>query len=154
MTDSVSKNWKVEHLVAKKLNSNHIPDHYLCNAHTSEEFDKMILSVLINIENQISLREKLEASNPQLRSFYRGNTCIVVCALKAICKLISPDTSGKSSSLSDEFDLLIEKEGKVKLISLYQERKFTKLGTTSACVVKSLELYQRLLEKPQSKICW
>ena len=55
--------------------------------------------------------------------------------------------SAKSSSLSDEFDLLIEKEGRVKLVSMYQERKFTKLGTTSACVLNSLDLYQRLLEQ-------
>ena len=62
MTDSPSKNWKIEHLIWEKLRSSHIPAHYLCDAHTSEEFDRMILSVLIDIESKISLREKLEAS--------------------------------------------------------------------------------------------
>ena len=59
MTDSVTKNLKIENLVAEKLDSAHIPPHYLCNAHTSEKFDAAILSVLVDIEKQISLRQSL-----------------------------------------------------------------------------------------------
>ena len=151
MTDSVTKNLKVEHLVAEMLGSKHIPRHYLCTAHTSEKFDGALLAVLATIERKISLREKLESSNPQLKSFYRGKKCIVECAFVALCKLITPDVSAKSSSLSDEFDILIEKEGDVKLVSMYQERKFTKLGTTAACVVKSMHLYNELLQNTHRK---
>ena len=153
MTDSVTKNLNVENLVAEKLSSNHIPLHFLCNAHTSEKFDEMTLAVLTTIEKQISLREKLESSNPQLKSFYRGKKCIVGCALTALCKLISPDKSANSASLSDEFDMFVEREGMVKLVTMYQERKFTKLGTTCACVVKSLDMYERLLaETPKNNL--
>ena len=126
ITDSVTKNMQVEHLVAEELGLDHIPLHYLCSAHTCEKFDEALLSVLTSVEKEISLREKLESSYPQLKAFYRGRKSIVECALVALCKLITPDTSAKSPSLSDEFDITIESEGRVKLASIYQERRFTK----------------------------
>ena len=43
MMDSVTKNIKVQHLVAEELGSDHIPPHYLCNAHTPEKFDEELL---------------------------------------------------------------------------------------------------------------
>ena len=147
MTDSVTKNLNVEQLVADTLESKHVPHHFLCTSHTSEKFDEALLSTISSIEKEISLREKLEASNPQLKSFYRGKRSIVQCALVALTKLITPDASAKSCSLSDEFDALVERKGMVKLISLYQEMKFTKLGTTAACIINSLDLYSELLEQ-------
>ena len=146
MTDSVSKNLDVEKIVAGKLGSNYAPEHFLCVSHTIEKFDAMCISVLVDIENKISLRGKIESSHPELRSFFRGKQCIVQCAIVALCKLICPDTSGKSSSLSDELDLLIEKEKRVKTVYMYQER-FTKLGTTAASIIDSLDLYQMLLDQ-------
>ena len=147
MTDSVSKNLDVEKIVAGKLGSNYIPEHFLCVSHTIEKFDIMCISVLVDIEKKISLRGKIESSHPELKSFFRGKQCIVQCAIVALCKLICPDTSGKSSSLSDEFDLLIEKQKRVKTVYMYQERRFTKLGTTAASIVDSLDLYQLLLDQ-------
>ena len=147
MTDSVSKNLDVEKIVAGKLGSNHVPEHFLCVSHTIEKFDAMCISVLVDIENKISLRGKIESSHPELKSFFRGKQCIVQCAIVALCKLIFPDTSGKSSSLSDEFDLLIEKQKRVKTVYMYQERRFTKLGTTAASIIDSLDLYQLLLDQ-------
>ena len=95
MTDSVSKNLEVEKIVADKLGSNYWPEHFLCVSHTIEKFDAMCISVLVDIEKKISLREKIESSYPELKSFFRGKQCIVQCAIVALCKLISPDTSGK-----------------------------------------------------------
>ena len=54
MTDSVSKNLDVEKLVAGKLSSKHIPDHFLCVSHTIEKFDIMCISVLVDIEKKIT----------------------------------------------------------------------------------------------------
>ena len=54
MTDSVSKNLDVEKLVAGKLGSKHIPDHFLCVSHTIEKFDIMCISVLVDIEKKIT----------------------------------------------------------------------------------------------------
>ena len=143
----VSKNLDVEKIVAGKLGSNHVPEHFLCVSHTIEKFDAMCISVLVDIENKISLRGKIESSHPELKSFFRGKQCIVQCAIVALCKLICPDTSGKSSSLSDEFNLLIEKQKRVKTVYMYQERRFTKLGTTAASIIDSLDLYQLLLDQ-------
>ena len=66
MTHSVTKNLQMEHLVAEELSSDHVLPHYLCNAHTSKKFDKALLSVLESVEKEISLRENLESSYPQL----------------------------------------------------------------------------------------
>ena len=38
------------------------------------------------------------------------------------------DKSGDSTSLAEEFDFICEREGQVKHMSLYHERRFTKLG--------------------------
>ena len=148
MKDSVTKNLQVEHLVAEELGSGYIPHHHLCNAHTSEKFDATFLSVLTSVEKEISLTEKIESSYPQLKAFYRGRKSIE-CALVAPCKLITPDTSAKSSIWyqSREFDIITESKGRVKLASIYQERRFTKLGKTAASVVKSIDLYNKLLEQ-------
>ena len=101
------------------------------------------MSVLTSVAKEISL---MESSNPQLKVFYRGRKSIVECALVTLCKLITPDTSAKSSSLCDEFDINNESEGRVKLTSMYQERRFIKLGITAAFVFKSIDLYNKLLE--------
>lgn len=105
----------------------------------------MCLSVLIDIEKTIALREKLESANPRLKPFFRGKQCIVQCAIVALCKLITPDVSGRSSSLSGAFDLLLEKEKQSRMVYMFQERRFTKLGTTAGCIRDCIELYQILL---------
>ena len=109
------------------------------------------MSVFKSVEKEISLREKLESSYPQLKAFYQRRKNIVECALVALCKLIPPNNSAKSSSLSDEFDIIIESESREKLASMYQERRFTKLDTTAACVVKIIDLYNKLLEQTSKR---
>ena len=123
-----------------------MPPHFLCSSHTSEKFDSMCVSVLVYIEKTIGLREKLESANPQLKSFLRGKPSVVQCAIEALCKLITPEVSGRSSSLSDEFDLLLEKVNQSKVVYMYQERRFTKLGTTAGCIRDCIDLYQMLLD--------
>ena len=58
MTDSVTKNLKVENYVAEKLGSHHMPHYLLCKAHAVEKFDETNLKVLSNIKIQLQLREK------------------------------------------------------------------------------------------------
>ena len=41
--------------------------------------------------------------------------------------------------------MFVSLEDSVKLASMYQEKRFTKLGATTACVVKSIDLYNKLL---------
>ena len=102
--------------------------------------------VLISVEKEIPLREKLESSYPQLKAFYQGEKVLLNVFLLHFCKLIILDTSVKLSSLPDKFNIITESEGRVKPASMHQERRFTKLGTTAACVVKSIDLYNKLLE--------
>ena len=110
MTDSVTKNLDVLPLVAASLDSSHIPPNFLCVSHTTLKFDIVCLNVLVDIEKKISLRQTLESSCPELRSFFRGKKCIVQCSINALIKFISMDTSTKSSLLVDEYDLLVEKD--------------------------------------------
>ena len=60
MTDAVSKNLKVEALVAEKLESNHIPYHLLCKAHTCEKLDECNENVLMKVEEMLKIREIIE----------------------------------------------------------------------------------------------
>ena len=87
MTDSVAKNLEVEKIVAEILGSSYWPEHFLCVSHTIEKFDIMCISVLVDIENKISLRGKIESSHPELTSFFRDKQCIVQCAIVALCNL-------------------------------------------------------------------
>ena len=105
-TDLVTKNLQVEHLVAEELgsNSSSLSQQY---SHI-KTFDDVLLSVLTSVEKEISLIEKLESVNPQLKAFYRGREGIAECAFIALCNLITPVTSEKSSLLSDEFYIILE----------------------------------------------
>ena len=147
MTDSVTKNLSVENLVAAKLESDHIPYHLLCNAHVVEKFDATNLEVLSGIEEKLKLRERLESINPALRPFFRGKKAIVLAGMNALLKLIAHDKSGNTISLAEEFDILLELEGLVKHMTLYHERRFTKLGYCAASILSALpQLQQRLAE--------
>ena len=147
MTDSSTKNLYVLPLVADSLYSSHIPPNFLCLSHTTLKFDIVCINVLSDIEKKISLRQTLETSTPELRSFFRGKKCIVECAINALTKLISMDTSGKSSSLADEYDLLVEREGIKKCTMKYVERRFTNIGTTAASIRGNLDMYEKLLNE-------
>ena len=77
MTDSASKNLKIEDGVAERLNSTHIPYHILCKAHTVEAFDRSNLEVLSVVEKDVDFRGRLEKINlsvfPQRKNKCRGD---------------------------------------------------------------------------------
>ena len=114
MTDSVSKNLKIEDLVAEKLGSKHAPYHLLCKGHVVEKLDASNLDVLAASEERVKLRQHLEAINPALKLFFRGKKTVVVAGILAILMLVSYSKSGNSSSLAEEFDVITEREGAVK----------------------------------------
>ena len=148
MTDLVSKNLKIEDLVAEKLGSKHIPYHLLCKSHVVEKLDASNLDVLAAFEERVKLRQCLEAINPALKPFFRGKKAVVVADIQAILKLVSYDKSGNSSSLAEEFDFIIEREGAVKLISrkkIHQVRIFCCINIASFAIAsvssrKNLEI--------------
>ena len=96
MTDSVSKNLKIEDLVAEKLGSKHIPYHLLCKSHVVEKLDASNLNVLAAFKEKVKLQQHLEAINRALKPFFRGKKAVVIAGIQAILKLISYDKSGNS----------------------------------------------------------
>ena len=92
MTDSVSKNLKVEDGVAEALQSNHKPYH-LYKSHAVEAMDRSNLDVLASVEKQLLFRDKLVAINPAVHPFLRGVQTVVQTGMRSILNLISHDKS-------------------------------------------------------------
>ena len=66
MTNSVSKNLKIEDGIADVLKSSYKPYHMFCKSHLVEAFDQSNIEVLSTTENQLNFREKLESINPSV----------------------------------------------------------------------------------------
>ena len=145
MTDSATKNLEVEYAVAKSLESSHIPLHILCKSHVCEVLDKSCLEALIEVECTIKFAELVTKRQPQLKSFVRQSKCVALAALKAMLSLVSHEKSAKPTSLAEEFDLQLEKDGISKSMSLYKERRFTKLGYSAGSVFDCIEQYKKIL---------
>ena len=147
MTDSVSKNLKIEVHVAESLESTHIPIHLLCKAHTVEAFDRSNLEILGSIEKEVEYRVKLETLNPSVRSFLRGKSSVVEAAITSILSLVSHDKSANSTNQADLFDFILQRENQIKHIAMYYERRFTKLGYSAASILQALPYLQMLLNE-------
>ena len=60
-------------------------------------------------------------------------------------KLVTYVKSANSYSLAEEFDYIVDREGKVKQMPLYHQCKFAKLGYAAASLLAALPLLQMLL---------
>ena len=147
MSHSVTKNLQVEEHVATKHNSEHIPKHILCNSHTCEKLDGSCINALVQIESEVKIAELIIKRQPRLKSFVRQSKCLVMCAITALMKLVSTEESAKPTSLSKEFDIELEKTGHAKSLSLYKERRFTKLGYTAGAIIECLPQFHATLEQ-------
>ena len=145
MTDSPTKNLHVGELVSEKLNTTHVPLSLLCKSHCVEALDRSNIAVLAQIEKQLGMREKLERINPALRSFFRGEKAIVVAGIKCLLNLVTHEKSASATNIADEFDHIVERENKVKHLTLYHERRFCKLGYVCAAINDAFPLLQMLL---------
>ena len=87
----------------------------------------------------VSLREKLESINPALKPIFHGKITIVESGISALLKLVAYDKLANSCSLADEFNYIVEREGKVK--HLYHEKRFGKLGYSAASILEALPLF-------------
>lgn len=147
MTDAVSKNLKVEYLVAEELQSAHVPLHLLCKAHTCEKLDDCNETTLMKMEQRLSVRTTIEKREPRLKSFIRKSKTVVKAAIQALLQLVAKGGDGKSTSLADEFDLVLEEDGVSKSYSLYKEKRFTKLGYTAGAIFECIPQFRKLLER-------
>ena len=122
------KNLGIEKGVADMLGSSHIPYHLLCKSHTCERLDSDVLSALTEMEHKIRLKDHILSQEPRLRSFTGGCKSFVEIALIALLNLVLKESDGKTVSLREQFDCALESNGLHKSLSLYKEKKFTKLG--------------------------
>ena len=150
MTDAVAKNLKVTEQIAAAIQSDYQPIHLLCKSHTVEKLDATNLEVLSNVEKTVKQRETFEQINPSLKSFFRGKKTTVDAGINAIVTLESRDKSGKSCSLADEFDLICEREGCLKRMFLYQQRRFGKLGKAAAAILEAYSILRMLPDECNS----
>ena len=111
--------------------------HLLCKSHIVEKLDATNLNVLATIEKSVKQRELFESINPSLKSFFQGKKTVVEAGINALMTLVSCDKSGKSCSQAKLFDLICEREGVQKHLFLYQQRRFAKLGKSSAALVEA-----------------
>ena len=147
MTDSVTKNLKIEQGVADVLQSTHVPHHILCKSHTCERMDIDNLTTLNELETKIGLRELLIKREPQLKSFLRSKKSVVEAALDALLKLVAVDGDGKTTSLADQFALKLEEAGTYKTFSLYKEKRFTRMGYQAGAVYDCIPYFRAVLDE-------
>jgi hypothetical protein len=150
MTDAVTKNLGIEETIAASLESNHHPLHLLCKSHTVEALDRSNLDVLSQIEKDVKQQDILERINPRLKSFFRGKSAVVEAGIDAILKLVTHNKSANSCSQADLFECICEREGEVKRIFLYQQRRFAKLGKAAASILNAKDILNTLLEEIDS----
>ena len=67
--------------------------------------------------------------------------------IEALLALITHDKSARSSSKADFFDHICEREGIVKRIFLYQQRRFAKLGKAAASLLQALPVIRKVLDE-------
>ena len=156
MTDSVSKNLKIEDGVGEQLRSNYKPTHLLWKSHLVEAFDRANIDVLSQVEKKLNFQEKLESINPSVKSFLRGQQSVAVCGLRSILNLVSHDKSASLTNQNDLFDFILQQENQVKHMSLYRERQFTKLGYSSASILNALPYLRMFLNETYfvKSACW
>ena len=80
-----------------------------------------------------------------VKSFLRGEKSVALCAIKSILSFVSHDKSSSSTNQAELFDYILQRENKVKHLSLYQERRFTKLGYSCASILDALPYIQMVL---------
>ena len=147
MTDSVSKNLKIEDGISEYFGSTYKPIHLLCKSHTVEKLDICNLEVLASFETRVKQRTVLESINPRLKSFFRGKKTIVEAGIESLLKLVTHRHSGNNTSQADTFDHICESEVVVKRLFLYQQRRFTNLGKSAASLLEAYPILKMLVEK-------
>ena len=85
--------------------------------------------------------------NPNVKSFLCGKTSIVEAAITSILSLVSHDKLAHSTNQAELFEYILQREGQVKHIAMYYERRFSKLGYLAASILQSLPYLHMLLNE-------
>ena len=142
MADAVAKNMKVEFLGAEELGSNHIPHHILCKAYTCEKLDECNELTLTKLEQKLKLRDIIERREPRLKSFIRKSKAVTKAAIITLIGLVTKGVDGKSVSLADKFDVILEEDGVSMTYRLCKEKVY-EIGIygRSNLMVRACKLY-------------
>ena len=146
ISDAASKYLNIETGMAQELASNHVPFHLLCKSHTCERFDADNLTTMATLENKIGRRDLIAKREPALKCYLRQNKPVFETSLAAILKLVSPEGDDKTTSLAEEFTLILEKAGVYKSFSLYKEWRFTRLEYQAEAVYDCIPYIKQLLD--------
>lgn len=146
-TDSVSKNLDIGPLIAKKLNSKHVPFHVLCNTHYCEAIDRGNLKTIKMAETAVGLKDHLICLMPELKSFIGSKTC-TEAALLAFTKLCCND--GHNTSQYQIFDAVLAENQRNRKFTVFKERRFGQMGYTAAAVIYHLNDIRELLLRTKS----
>ena len=125
----------------------HIPFHLLCKSHTVEALDTAITHVLSECEVSVDLRGKIEAINPRTKQFNRSDPCLAVSGVRSVCSLVSWGKASSSTNLVHEFNRILEEEGALKHLNLYQGRRFAEFGYLCASILDELPYLLRLVDE-------
>jgi hypothetical protein len=82
---------------------------------------------------------------PALKSFIGQNRSVAETALTALLKLVSHGNDGKTTSLAQQLDIILEEAGVHRSFSIYKERRFTKLGYQAGAVYECIPYFKKLL---------
>ena len=146
MTDSVEECPQIENGTAAALGSNHIPLHLLCKAHTIEAMDISNINVLASLESSLKFREASESINACVKSFARGEKLVVFYVIQSTDNFASHYKSSSSSTNPAELiNYVLQRENKVKHLSLYKEQRFTKLDYSSTSILDAMPYIQMIL---------
>lgn len=127
MTDAAAKNLEIEKEISRRLNSDHVPIHLLCNTHVCECFDKSCLICLNKMEGikELNMKEIILCRLPDLKSFLHGKS-VVQAAIEAFIKIT--EHSAKTAAIPDEFEKVLIENGRKRKFTAYKERRFGVLG--------------------------
>ena len=103
--------------------------------------------MLANLENKLDFRHILTSICPATISFLRGEKSIALAGIKSISSFVSHDKSAASTNQADLFDFVLEREGKVKHLSLYKERRFTKLDYSCASILDAFPYLEMVINR-------
>ena len=101
------------------------------------------INVLASLESSLKFRE--ESFNACVKSFARGEKAVVLYAIKSTDTFASHDKSSSSTNQGEVIDYVLQRENKVKHLSLYQEQRFTKLGYSCTSVLDAMPYIQMVL---------
>ena len=88
----------------------------------------------------------MEKREPR-QTLVRKSKSVTKAAINALLQLVAKGGDGKTVSLADVFERILEKDGVYKSYSLYKGRRFATLGYTAGAIYECLPQFRELLEK-------